>query len=91
MATVTRQGFDIIRGPSRDDLFEALKLRSMLVYFVVMTRDGRRDVDVYIDSLKARDDTGETWIFEATEDLTRSKVWGIYSPYDRGGYYLPLR
>lgn len=69
--------FDVTGGPSREDLFDALRLQLYNMSVVFAWREG--DVDrgsiVYVRGISARDDSGDSWLIEGrTGDAEKNLI-----------------
>lgn len=100
-----QQQYVIIAGPSREDLFDALRLRhedrkvSFTVTFTPQQLDSRinmpnKTFDVFVNGISIEDGSGASWLLNLYEPNGNALGWkylnGYFNTTTRNGWIKPI-
>lgn len=92
--------FEIIAGPSREDLFDGLRLRheSRLVLFSILSGHHsnalyNKSLQLQVNGIAVEDGSGHKWLIELhdpTKTFGSSKLHGYFDTNTRKGWVEPI-
>lgn len=89
MLTQTAVTYKVLSGPSREELFDSLRLydEHREVEFVMRSPEKvKYKAKFQMISLEAEDGSGQSWIFSCVSSFDRSKYSGWYNSRTRAGH-----